>query len=73
MKSPKIVFIGCVDFSNFFLKELLKRKIKIIGICTKSYSKINSDYVNLSFSAKKIKYLIFIGIIIEATTKSING
>lgn len=55
MKSPKIVFIGCVDFSDFILNELIKRKINIIGICTKSYSKINSDYMNLSIAAKKNK------------------
>ena len=35
MKDKKIIFIGCVEFSNFFLKELLNKKVNIVGVCTK--------------------------------------
>jgi methionyl-tRNA formyltransferase len=48
-----IVFIGSVIFSKRALKILLKYNINVIGIITKKSSSINSDFVDLSFLAKK--------------------
>lgn len=44
----KIVFIGCVKFSEKILISLLKSNFEIIGVCTKKESNFNSDFVDLS-------------------------
>ena len=61
MKDKKIIFIGCVEFSNFFLKEMLNNKVNVIGVCTKKKSKFKSDFSNLSLLAKdrKIPYIFW--------------
>ena len=61
MEDKKIIFIGCVEYSNFFLNELLNKKVNIVGVCTKKKSKFNSDFSNLSLLAKdrKIPYIFW--------------
>ena len=49
----KILFIGCVRFSEKILFSLIKNKFKIIGVCTKKKSDFNSDFVDLSYICKK--------------------
>ena len=55
----KVIFIGCVESSMVFLKILLGEKAEIVGVITKSESKCNSDFVDLSDIAiqNKIPYL----------------
>lgn len=55
----KAIFIGCVESSVVFLNALLEEKADIVGVITKSESKFNSDFVDLSDIAKqhKIPYL----------------
>lgn len=55
----RVVFIGCVESSEIFLKILLEEKADIVGIITKKESKFNSDFVDLSDIAKQnnIPYL----------------
>ena len=49
----RIVFIGCVHFSEQVLLELLRIKANVVAICTLSKSPFNSDHVDLSFTANK--------------------
>lgn len=44
----RILFIGTVDFSYEALKTLIERKSKVVGVVTKSISKFNSDYKDLT-------------------------
>ena len=44
----RIVFIGCVESSYLFLKELIKNNIEIAGVVTKKESSFNSDFCDLS-------------------------
>jgi methionyl-tRNA formyltransferase len=43
----KIIFIGCIEFSEQLLKKLLLEEAEIVGIITKEESKFNADHVNL--------------------------
>ncbi len=51
----RIVFIGTVKFSANLLEELLSFRANVVGICTKSRSKFNSDYQDLGVIASKHK------------------
>ena len=55
----KVVFIGCVESSAIFFRTLLKEKADIVAVITKSESKFNSDFIDLSGIAKQnnISYL----------------
>ena len=55
----KILFIGCVKFSEKILTFLIQNKYQLIGVCTKNESKFNSDFVDLSKICNKnnIDYL----------------
>lgn len=55
----RIVLIGCVKSSEVFLKKLIKMKIDIVGVITKSKSKFNADFVDLGIICRneKIDYL----------------
>lgn len=44
----KVLYIGCVKSSLILLKELLKQKKDICGVITKTESKINSDFEDLT-------------------------
>lgn len=44
----RIVFIGSVEFSLRTLEHLLKMDADIVGVCTLSESKFNTDHVDLS-------------------------
>lgn len=44
----RILFIGCVESSEIFLKALLEHDADIIGVITKKQSKGNADFVDLS-------------------------
>ena len=43
----KIIFIGTVEFSLSSLAHLVKLKVNIVGVCTVSSNKYNSDYVDM--------------------------
>ena len=43
----RVIFIGSVSFSLSMLEYLTKTHIEIVGVCAKSSSGINSDYVDL--------------------------
>jgi methionyl-tRNA formyltransferase len=49
----RIVFIGCVSFSEKALLKLLDLNATIVGIITKNKSLFNSDFVDLSLISKK--------------------
>ena len=51
----RIVFIGTVKFSANLLDELLSFRANVVGICTKSRSKFNSDYQDLGVIASEHK------------------
>lgn len=55
----RILFIGCVKSSEFFLKKLIEVNAEIVGVITKSESKFNSDFVDLGevCREKKIDYI----------------
>ena len=53
MKSIRIVFVGSVYFSKAMLESLLKKKVNIVGVCTKKKSSFNSDFYNLGKNSKK--------------------
>lgn len=55
----KVIFIGCVESSEIFLKTLLEEKADIVGVITKKESKVNSDFIDLSDISEKnnIPYL----------------
>ena len=53
MKSIRIVFVGSVYFSKAMLEILLKKKVNIVGVCTKKKSSFNSDFYNLGKISKK--------------------
>lgn len=59
----KILFIGCVESSRQLLLALLEQKFEIVGVVTKSQSKCNSDFVDLSpiCQAHKIPFCYFGG------------
>ena len=44
----RILFIGTVDFSYAALKTLIDTKSEVVGVVTKSVSKFNSDYKDLT-------------------------
>ena len=44
----RILFIGCVMSSHVFLETLIKTKINIVGVITKSESAFNSDFKDLT-------------------------
>lgn len=45
----KVLFIGCVQSSEIFLKVLLEQEANIVGVITKKESRLNADFVDLSF------------------------
>ncbi len=46
---PRVLFIGCVDFSRALLKRILEsRVVEICGVVTKKRSPFNSDHCDLS-------------------------
>lgn len=49
----KIVFVGCVQSSYLFLKELINNDIEIAGVITKKESNFNSDFCDLSILCEK--------------------
>ena len=49
----KILFIGTVEFSFKALQTLLENKFEITGLITKKKSKFNSDFYDLSTTAKE--------------------
>jgi len=56
MKKIKIVYFGASNYSLFFLKNLIKKKIDIAGICTiKKNKTFWTDSVDLSNYEKKKK------------------
>ncbi len=58
MKKIKIVYFGASNYSLFFLKNLIKKKIDIAGICTiKKNKTFWTDSVDLSNYAKKKKII----------------
>lgn len=44
----RILFIGCVKSSAYFLSKLILHKYVPVGVVTKSSSKFNSDFVDLT-------------------------
>ena len=44
----KIIYIGCVESSYFFLEALLEAGANVIGVITKKNSKYNSDFKDIS-------------------------
>lgn len=44
----RILFIGCVQSSEMFLKKIIEDKADIVGVITKSESKFNADFVDLT-------------------------
>lgn len=50
-----ILYIGCVESSYVLLKALIENKVSICGVITKSSSKFNSDFVDLSPLCEKHK------------------
>lgn len=55
----RIVFIGCVDFSQHCLQELIKRNENVVGIFSKKISTYHSDFKDLWPIAKKNGIPIF--------------
>ncbi len=49
----KIVFIGSVEFSLKVLEKLIDLNAGIVGVCTREYSKFNSDFADLTPICKK--------------------
>lgn len=49
----KILVIGSVQFSENALKKLIRIDIDLVGVVTKESSTFNSDFVDLSITAKK--------------------
>jgi len=45
----KVLFIGCVQSSEIFLKTLIRQEADIVGVITKRESRLNADFVDLSF------------------------
>ena len=43
----KIILIGSVLFSLRILKKIYSYNFEIVGVCSKNFSKYNSDHVNL--------------------------
>ncbi len=43
----RILFVGCVQSSEHFLKKLIQIDAEIVGVITKSESKFNADFVDL--------------------------
>lgn len=54
----RIVFIGTVEFSKKALEKLIELNSNIVGVCTKEYSNLNSDFSDLTplCIQKKIPY-----------------
>ena len=48
----KIVLIGCVKSSEFFLQKLIEIRADIVGVITKEESKFNADFVDLGVICK---------------------
>ncbi|WP_432662691.1 formyltransferase family protein [Wukongibacter baidiensis] len=44
----KILFVGCVKSSKFFLQKLISMNENIVGVVTKQKSNFNSDFCDLS-------------------------
>lgn len=44
----KIFFIGTVEFSKNALEKLVELKAQVVGVATKSQSRINADFANLT-------------------------
>ena len=44
----RILFIGCVQSSYFFLEKLISNKKNVVGVITKESSNFNSDFCDLS-------------------------
>lgn len=55
----KIIYIGCVESSYFFLEALLEAGANVIGVITKKNSKYNSDFKDISPICKKYDIPIF--------------
>lgn len=51
----RIVFIGCVESSEIFLKTLINEGAEIVGIITKNQSMQNADFVDLASIARERK------------------
>ena len=51
----RIVFIGCVESSEIFLKTLIEEGAEIVGIITKDQSMQNADFVDLALIARERK------------------
>ena len=49
----RIVLIGCVQFSEQVLAELIRLKANVVAVCTLSESSFNSDHVDLSVTANQ--------------------
>ena len=58
-KKSKILFIGTVEFSYRALSALIENKFDIVGVLTKSESKFNSDYYDLTPLSKANNIPIF--------------
>lgn len=43
----RILFVGCVKSSEFFLKKLIEIKANVVGVITKDESRFNTDFVDL--------------------------
>jgi methionyl-tRNA formyltransferase len=55
----KIVFIGCVENSYHLLEELLENRFQVAGVCSKSESAYNADYMDLTPLCKEYELPIF--------------
>jgi methionyl-tRNA formyltransferase len=51
----RIAYIGCVDFSEAILVEVIKNNGNVVAVITKKKSVFNSDFVDLSIISKKFK------------------
>ena len=49
----RILFIGCVQSSYFFLEKLILNKKNVVGVITKESSNFNSDFCDLSILCKE--------------------
>ena len=49
----KIIFIGCVEFSQAMLKKIIESNGDIVGVVTKKESSFNNDFVDLSVICKQ--------------------
>lgn len=52
----RIVFIGCVKFSNYMLRKLASINANVVGVVTKKNSYFNSDFCDLTEIIKEIPY-----------------